>query len=62
MHLDELGEYGIFVGPNVHYAAKSWWATLTVLSQVKGWPENDGERNLDNYEALQVRLKVGYNF
>ena len=62
MHLDELGEYGIFAGPNIHYAARSWWATLTVLSQVTGWPENKGERNLDNYEALQVRLKVGYNF
>ncbi len=62
MHLDELGEYGVFVGPNIHYAAKSWWATLTVLSQVTGWPENTGSRNLDNFEALQVRLKVGYNF
>ncbi|HEY8931853.1 MAG TPA: DUF6662 family protein [Rariglobus sp.] len=62
MHLDELGEYGVFAGPTLHYAAPRWWATLTVLPQVTGWPENKGSRNLDNYEALQVRLKVGYNF
>ncbi|MBW8781933.1 MAG: hypothetical protein JF599_08605 [Verrucomicrobia bacterium] len=62
MHLDEMGEYAIFAGPNLHYAATRWWATLTVLPQLTGWPVNKGDRNLDNYEALQVRLKVGYNF
>lgn len=62
MHLDELGENALFAGPSLHYAAPRWWATLTVLPQLTGWPENKGERNLDNYEALRVRLKVGYNF
>ena len=62
MHLDELGEYGIFAGPNLHYAAKKWWATLTVLPQLSGWPETKGNRDLEHFEKLQVRLKVGINF
>ena len=62
MHLDELGEYAVFIGPNLHYAARSWWATLTVMPQVTGWPENKGSRDLEHFERLQVRLKIGYNF
>ena len=62
MHLNTLGEYGVFAGPNLHYANQKWWATLTVLPQLTGWPENSGTRNLDNFESLQVRLKVGVNF
>jgi hypothetical protein len=62
MHLDELGEYAIFAGPNLHYATGKWWATLAVMPQLTGWPENKGSRNLDNFEALQVRLKIGINF
>jgi hypothetical protein len=62
MHLDELGEYGAFVGPNLHYAAARWWFTVTYLSQVTGWPENSGSRNLENFEKSQLRLKVGLNF
>ena len=62
MHLDELGEYAFFAGPNLHYAAQRWWFTVTLLSQVTGWPENSGRRNLDNFEKFEGRLKVGLNF
>ncbi len=62
MHLDDLAEYAVFFGPNVHYAGTRWWATMAVLPQVTGWPENKGERNLDNYEALRIRLKIGVHF
>ncbi|SRR5258708_3965502 len=62
MHLDALGEYSLFAGPNLHYANRKWWATLTVLPQLSGWPETKGIRDLDHYEKLQVRLKVGVNF
>jgi hypothetical protein len=62
MHLDALGEYGVFAGPNLHYANKAWWATLTVLPQLTGWPETNGRRDLEHFEKLQVRLKVGVNF
>lgn len=62
MHLDELGEYGIFAGPTLHYANAKWWATLTVFPQISGWPENRGSRDLEHFEKLQIRLKVGLNF
>jgi len=62
MHLNELGEYGVFAGPNIHYAAERWWFTVTALSQVTGWPENSGRRNLDNYERFQLRAKLGVDF
>ena len=56
-----LGEYGVFLGPSVHYARARWWFTATTLAQVSGWPGNSG-RNLDNFEKLEVRLKLGLNF
>lgn len=62
MHLDELGEYAIFAGPNLHYANRQWWATLTVLPQLTGGPGIHGRRELEHFEKLQVRLKVGINF
>lgn len=62
MHLNELGEYAIFAGPNLHYATERWWFTLTVLGQVTGWPETSGQRELEHYEKIQVRAKIGVNF
>jgi len=62
MHFDALGEYAIFAGPNIHYATNKWWGTLTLLPQLTGWPETKGRRDLNHYEALQVRLKIGLNF
>lgn len=61
-HLNQLGEYAVFAGPNVHYASTRWWFTLTVLPQITGWPANSGERNLNNFEKTEVRLKIGFNF
>ncbi|MCF7688097.1 MAG: hypothetical protein K9M98_05375 [Cephaloticoccus sp.] len=60
--LTELGEYAVFVGPNIHYGAQRWWFTLTLLPQLSGWPSNSGERNLNNFEKIETRLKVGLNF
>ena len=62
MHLNELGEYAIFAGPNLHYADQQWWATLTVFPQLTGWPETHGHREFEHFEKLQVRLKIGINF
>ncbi len=62
MHLDKLGEYAVFAGPNLHYADQRWWATLTVLPHLTGWPKTHGGRDLEHFEKLQIRLKVGLNF
>jgi hypothetical protein len=53
-----------FVGPVLHYGTQRWWATLTVLPQVWGWPDSRGTGGLtlDDHERLEVRLKFGYNF
>ena len=54
----------VFAGPSLHYASKRWWATLTVLPQVWGWPDAHGTGGLalsDN-ERLEVRLKFGFDF
>ena len=53
-----------FLGPNIHYGGKKWWATLTVLPQVAGWPDERGKggKFLAEHEQVEVRLKVGYNF
>jgi hypothetical protein len=48
------------VGPNVHYSSGSWWATLTVLTQVsfgRGYEFTDGDNT-----KWQVRLIFGINF
>jgi hypothetical protein len=54
----------VFVGPALHYGSSRWWATLTVLPQVWGWPDSSGTGGLtlDDHERLEVRLKVGFNF
>jgi len=57
--------WAFFAGPAIHYATKKWWATLTVLPQLSGAP-NDPARSsslqLDEFERLEVRLKIGYYF
>lgn len=55
--------WAVFLGPNIHYGAKHWWFTLTVLPQFKGGPSEDGQTtHLSEHEKAEYRLKVGYNF
>jgi len=53
-----------FIGPVLHYGTERWWATLSVMPQVHGWPDNHGKGGLelDDHEQLEVRLKAGFNF
>jgi len=44
---------GYFIGPNVHYAAKDWWITGTLLVRT-----NDA----DDFEKYEVRVILGVNF
>jgi len=65
MNINNQDHWAIFVGPTIHYGSERWWATLTWLPQVTGWP-NDPERSnnlhFGKHERYEVRLKVGYNF
>jgi hypothetical protein len=65
----ELEHFAVFLGPNLHYGGQHWWATLTFLPQVVGGPTHDdlnpnrlSGRHSFEHEAVEVRLKVGYNF
>jgi Family of unknown function (DUF6662) len=65
MNINDQDHWAIFAGPTIHYGSQRWWATLTWLPQVTGWP-NDPERSnnlhFGRHERHEVRLKVGYNF
>jgi Family of unknown function (DUF6662) len=69
--------WSLQVGPTLHYAAKSWWATLTWMPQVRGggllygpasydgvaYPgQSDPNLHLIEKTRNEVRLKLGYNF
>ena len=57
--------YAIFAGPTIHYGTEKWWATLTWLPQITGWPNDAARSNnlhLGEHERNEVRLKVGLNF
>ena len=57
--------YAFFAGPTIHYGTEKWWATLTWLPQITGWPNDPARSNnlhLGEHERNEVRLKVGLNF
>ena len=51
-------------GPTLHYSGKYFYATLTVLPQVCGWPDatRTGGLHLDDRERLEIRFKLGKEF
>jgi len=53
---ESTSNHAVFVGPNLHVAGGSWWATLTVLRQV-GSEYTDGSNT-----QYGVRLIIGFNF
>lgn len=68
-HETEVGQerWSLFAGPTVHYANKSWWATLTFMPQIRGGGEKYDNQTALNYHLIEktrreVRLKLGYNF
>jgi hypothetical protein len=52
------------LGPAIHYGADRFFATLSVLPQVAGWPDKNGTSglHLDEHERVEVRLKLGFEF
>jgi len=46
----------------VHYGTSKWWATLTVLPQVSGRPDEEDGLNFSEHERIEVRLIAGINF
>ena len=76
----EVGQerWSLQVGPTLHYGAKSWWATLTWMPQVRGGGfetfgpasyngvpyagQDDPNLHLIEKTKSEIRLKVGVNF
>lgn len=61
-------QWGLYMGPTLHYADKDWWATLGVLYQVAGGgdssrnPSISGGKNWDEHERFHIGLTFGYEF
>jgi hypothetical protein len=47
----------ISAGPVAAYAAATWWSALTILPQITTL---EGGRDLEDHEALEVRLLLGF--
>jgi hypothetical protein len=45
-------------GPVAAYVAESWWGALTILPQLTSF---EGGRELEEHEALEVRLLLGFH-
>ena len=58
------------VGPTLHYASKSWWATATWLPQIRAsrcftddqCAETANRRNLNDLERNEFRFRFGIPF
>lgn len=65
MDINNQQSWTIFAGPTIHYGGERWWATLTWLPQLAGWPNDPRRSNnlqFSENERQEVRLKIGYNF
>ena len=62
--LDDAEHLTFYAGPTLHYSHGNFFATLTVLPQLRGWPNKSGVAglHLDQSEKLQIRLKLGTEF
>lgn len=54
----------LFAGPVVSYAWETWWATLTVLPQLRNLKREEGTGNLEleDHEKVNARLIFGTHF
>jgi len=65
--LGDQFQYGLYVGPSIHYAAEKWWTTFGAVAQVNGWSadgaaaSNQG-RNWDEHERWHIGFIVGFEF
>lgn len=60
-----------FIGPSVHYAARKWWLTATLLTQIanaKAYNDEASENIIggrfygEHQERNELRVKVGFEF
>ncbi len=55
----------IFAGPSVHFSVDKFFANISVLPQIANLHKTDaapGNRDLNGFEAIEIRALVGYSF
>jgi len=58
----DLEHSALFAGPVIAYTSTTWWATLTVLPQLKGLKgATENGLNLDEYEKVEARLLFSFH-
>ena len=67
LRLGYNNQFGVYVGPSLHYSAERWWFTFSVLPQVFGGPDkhqpdSTGGFHFEEHEKVHVRLEVGFTF
>lgn len=67
LQLGDQFQYGLYVGPSVHYAEKNWWVTAGALWQVKGWSADGSAasrkgKDWDEHEQLHIGVILGFEF
>ncbi|OUR71848.1 hypothetical protein A9Q78_08510 [Methylophaga sp. 41_12_T18] len=61
--LGDQYQRGNYIGPTIHYAEKTWWATAGVLFQYNGGGGvGYSNKNYDEHEDYHVGLTFGYEF
>lgn len=62
--LNQAEHLTFYAGPTVHYSSGRFFATLTLLPQLRGWPNRSGTAglHLDEAERMEIRFKVGGEF
>lgn len=59
----DMQHWDLFAGPAIHYGGKTWGAVLSAQANLASWPDTPGhDRNLDDHEQFEVRLKLYWNF
>lgn len=60
------GYHALYAGPVIHYTAKTWWVTLTGLTQLpalkRGVAAPNNRYILDGQERTNIRLLVSHEF
>lgn len=62
VELNNFEAAGLFVGPVINYRKGTLSASLTLLAQVVGSPQDNGRLNVSEYSPYQVRLRVSWEF
>lgn len=54
--------HAVSVGPTIAFKSEEWSANLSWLPQLRGGPNPDGNRSLDEFEKREIRLKISHEF